>query len=255
MPLDAYLADLNSGQSYYRPSYILVTVLARERAAALAQSALGRVYNQLYRHQLLYYHPTDNCASISVDTLRALGWDVRARGPSSRALAWAGFPFIAIKEHSIAKAKLAFDYLHADLTRLMPAAALEEIFASLTTMAANAGTNAYAGGALAHALAEDMEAIALLRIPQIPSSRAWGDAPAVTTWEYRARVPSDPAQAQIVPVPPRPFPERLRDPDLLPAKRHPSDLAATAWGTLLVIGVPLIAWWVVKRFRARGRER
>src|SRR5437667_4893159 len=226
VPLDNYLADLNSGQAYYRPSYVLVAVLARERAAALVQSALGRVYNQFYRHQLVYYHATMNCTSISVDTLRALGWDIPVRGPSSRALAWAGCPFIAAKERSIAKAKLAFDYLYADQTRLMPAAALEEIFASLVALGDNTASAKFAGGALEQMLAQDVEALALLRIPQIPSGRAWGGAPAVSTWEYRTMVPSDPAKAQVVPVPPRPFPVTLRDPDLRPPPRHPSDLAA-----------------------------
>ena len=251
VPLDDYLADLNSGQAYYRPSYIVVAVLAEERAAALAQSALGRVYNQFYRHQLVYYHPTQNCTSISVDTLRALGWEIRARGPSSRALAWAGFPIIAAKERSIAKAKLAFDYLHADQTRLMPAAALEEIVASLLTLGMNAGSNAFAGGTLEQMLAQDLDAVALLRIPQIPSSRAWGDAPAVTTWEYRSRVPNDPALAQIVPVPPRPFPERLREADLHPPERHPSDAAAIAWGIASIVGIPWLAWRMWKRHRER----
>jgi len=245
LPLDNYLGDLNSGQSWYRPTYMLVAVLADDRAAALVQSALGRVYNQFYRHQLVYYHPTDNCTSISVDTLRAVGWDVPARGPTSRALAWASFPLVAAKERSIAKAKLAFDYLHTDQTRLMPAAALEEIFGSLLAMAHDAGGNAQAGGPLARMLAQDLDALVLVRFPQFPSSRAFGDAPAVTTWDYKARVPSDPAQAQIVPVPPRPFPERLRDPDLLPPGRHPSDLAGAVWAAMvaaLVIGVAL--WWL-----------
>src|SRR6185369_14766504 len=50
VPLDNYLADLNSGQGYYRPSYMIVAVLARDRAATLLQGALNRVYNQFYRH-------------------------------------------------------------------------------------------------------------------------------------------------------------------------------------------------------------
>jgi len=251
VPLDDYQADLNSGQSYYRPSYMLVAVLAHERAASLVQSALGRVYNQFYRHQLVYYHPTDNCASISVDTLRALGWDIPVRGPSSRVLAWAGFPFIAAKERSIAKAKLAFDYLHSDQTRLMPAAALEEIFGGLLALGDNADANAFAGGPLPRMLAQDLEALAFLRIPQIPSSRAWGGAPAVTTWEYRTMVPSDPSQAQIVPVPPRPFPDRLRDPDLLPTQRRPSDIAAIVWGVVSLVGIPWLLWRLVRRLRAK----
>jgi hypothetical protein len=242
VPLDGYLGDLNSGQAWYRPSYLLVAVLARERAAALVQSALGRIYNQFYRHQLVYYHPTDNCTSISVDTLRALGWELRVRGPSSRLFAWAGFPLIAARDRSLAKAKLAFDYLTADQTRLMPAVALEEIFAALVALPAAARAREAANGSLAGMLAEDLLALAFLRLPQLPSSRAFGDAPAVTTREYRARVPSDPAQAQIVPVPPRPFPDRLRDPDLLPARRRPSDVAAAVWAALLVaVALALLA--------------
>ena len=250
VPLDNYLADLNSGQAYYRPSYVLVAVLARERAAALVQSALGRVYNQFYRHQLVYYHATMNCTSVSVDTLRALGWDIPVRGPSSRALAWAGFPLIAAKERSIAKAKLAFDYLYADQTRLMPAAALEEIFASLVALGDNTASAKCAGGALEQMLAQDVEALAFLRIPQIPSGRAWGGAPAVSTWEYRTMVPSDPAKAQVVPVPPRPFPVALRDRDLRPPPRHPSDLAAVIWGAVALLGIP----WLLVRFVRRRRS-
>jgi hypothetical protein len=59
VPLDNYLADLNSGQSWYRPSQMLVLVLADERAAALVQSGLNRIYNQFWRHQLPYRHATD----------------------------------------------------------------------------------------------------------------------------------------------------------------------------------------------------
>ena len=252
LPLDNYLGDLNSGQSWYRPSYMLVAVLRDERAAVLVQSALNRVYNQFYRHQLEYYHPNQNCASISIDTLRALGWDVPARGPSSRALAWAGFPFIAIKELSVGKAKLAFDYLRSDQTRLMPAASLEEAYGSLRALAR--GERAAGHGPLATMLAEDLEALAFVRFPQFPSSRAWGDAPAVTTWEYKARIPNDPALAQIVPVPPRPFPAALHDPDLLPRTFRPSDYAVVVWGVLSVVGIPFLLWrwWRWRRHRHRG---
>ena len=75
LPLDNYLADLNSGQAWYRPSYILVAVLRDERVACRIQGALERTYNQFYRHQLVYRHSTMNCASVSVDVLR--GWDGR----------------------------------------------------------------------------------------------------------------------------------------------------------------------------------
>ena len=240
VPLDNYLADLNSGQGWYRPSYMVVAVLKDERAAVLVQSALNRVYNQFWRHQVVYYHPSENCTSISVDALRALGWAVPPRGPTSRTLAWLGFPFIALKELSVGKAKLAFDYLRTDQTRLMPAAALEEAFASL--MALGKGQKAEGDGVLAQMLAEDMDALAFVRFPQFPSSRAFGDAPAVTTWEYKALIPNDPALVQIVPVPPRPFPEALKDPDLLRPSWRPSDYAVLVWGLLTVIGIPIVLW-------------
>ena len=248
VPLDNYLGDLNSGQGWYRPSTMLVAVLADERAAVLVQSALNRVFNQFYRHQLVYYHPNQNCASISVDTLRALGWDVPARGPSSRPLAWLAYPFIAIKDRSIDKARLAFDYLRTDQTRLMPAAALEEAFASLLALGKG---SARPEGKLAAWLAADVEALAFVRLPQFPSSRPFGNAPAVSTWEYRTLVPSDPAMAQIVPVPKRPFPIGLRDPDLLPAPWTPADYATLVWGIVTVLGLPWVAWWFWKRRRER----
>ena len=248
--LDNYLADLNSGQAYYRPSYLLVAVLKHERAATLTQAALGRVYNQFYRHQLAYYHPTTNCTSISIDTLRALGLDVPARGPTSHLLAWLGFPYFAAKERSVAKAKLAFDYLTVDQTRLMPAAALEAIFGSLLTLSNATATNAPADRSLGQMLAQDLDALAFLRVPQIPSTRAWGDAPAVNAPEYRARVPRARSKMHIVPVPARPFPPELRDADLQPPPAHPSDRAALVWGIVLLFGIPGLIERAWKRLRA-----
>ena len=238
--LDNYLADFNSGQAYYRPSYLLVAVLAQDRAATLVQSAFARVYNQFYRHQLVYYHPTTNCTSISVDTLRALDFAIPARGPTSRLLAWGGFPVLAAKEGSIEKAKLAFDYLTVDQTRLMPAAAIEDIFDGLVSLCRGTAKTDSSDRSLGHMLAQDIDALAFLRIPQIPSSRAWGDAPVLDIREYRARLPRDRSKMQIVPVPARPFPDALRDADLLPPPAHPSRLAAIVWGTLLLFAVPAL---------------
>ena len=184
LPLDNYLGDLNSGQAWYRPSYMLVAVLADERAAALVQSALGRVYNQFYRHQLVYYHPTQNCTSISVDTLRALGWDVPARGPSSRALAWRAFRSSRRRRCRSRRPSSPSTTCMTDQTRLLPAAALEEIFADLLGARRGRGTDGSPAAARADARAGSRRA-RFLRFPQFPSSRAFGDAPAVTTWEYQ----------------------------------------------------------------------
>jgi len=252
VPLDNYLADLNSGQGWYRPSHMLVAVLADDRATALVQAALNRVYNQFWRHQLVYRHATMNCAGISVDILRSLGWHVPERGPASRIVAALGFPFFAVKERSIAKACVAFDYLTEDQTRLMPAAAFEEAGASLLSLATGAPAEVPGSGALARMLAADVDAIVFVRFPQFASSRVFGDAPAVTVREFHSRVPAEPGLMQIVPVPARPFPAELRDPDLLAERRPASSYAAAIWGILLIVGIPIFIYRKWLRWRSRG---
>ena len=96
-------------------------------------------------------------------------------------------------------------------------------------------------------LAEDIDAIAFVRMPQFPSGRAFGDAPVVTPWEFQKRLPADRSKLQIVPVPPRPFPDSLRAPDLLAPKRPASDYAAAAWGLLLLIGIPVLILAILSR--------
>ena len=107
------------------------------------------------------------------------------------------------------------------------------------------GKLARARTALENALAEDLEALVFLRVPQLPSSRAWGDYPIVTAWEYRDRFPSDRSKAKIIPVPPRPFPDALWDDDLLPSPSPRSDLALAVWAALSVVGIP----WLLRRRR------
>ncbi|HKE41230.1 MAG TPA: hypothetical protein VKG21_15430, partial [Casimicrobiaceae bacterium] len=245
LPLDNYLADLNSGQSWYRPSYVLVAVLRDARAAAHIQGALARVYNQFYRHQLVYRHATMNCASISVDVLRSLGWNVADRGPTSRLLAAVSVPYNALRERSADKAVQLYDYLTEDRTRLFPAAAFEEIGADLLRLAA--GELRRTPTAFEALVAQDIEAIVLLRVPQLPSSRAWGDYPVVTMGEYHKRVPSDPAEQQVIPVPPRPFPQPLRDRDLLPVAQSRGEIALTLWAILSIVGIPWLVWRLWRR--------
>ena len=257
VPLDNYLADLNAGQAWYRPSYLLVAAFADARAPALLQSALGRVYNQFWRHQLVYYHPSANCTSISLDTLRALGWDVPTRGPTNRFSAVLGFPWLVLQERSVDKAMRVVDYLFEEQTRLLPAAALEEIAASLLALIAKPTPRGALVGTLKAMLASDVEALVYLQFPQLPSSRAWGDAPVATLREYRQRLPRDPTDLKIVPVPPRPFPASLCDPDLLAPPVPASEYVAALWGCLSVAGIPWVVrrWWCRRCARRRASQR
>jgi hypothetical protein len=227
VPLDRYQSDLNSGQSWYRPSWALVAVLDDERAAVRVQSGLGRLYRHFWRGQLAYYHPTDNCTSIAVDALRALGLDVPLNGPTARWTAWLALPWLIVRERSLAKAKSAFDYLVTERTRLFPAIAIEAVFATLWSIARRRAPAP--AGALQREMAEDLAALVWLDIPQFPSSRERGNAPVVALDEYRARVPADPAERKIIPLPPRTLPEELQEADLLPPLPHPSDLALRWW--------------------------
>ena len=251
VPLDNYLADLNAGQAWYRPSYMLVASLSDERAAVLLQAALGRVYNQFWRHQIDYYHPTTNCTSVSVDTLCALGWEIPRRGPTSRLSAALGFPWLLLKERSAAKAMRGVDYLWTEQTRMLPAPAFEQIGASLVALVAQPPSADTPSGTLAKMLASDLDALIYLQFPQLPSSRAWGDAPVATLREYRQRLPRDPAKVKTVPVPPRPFPSSLRDHDLLPPPTPASETIAAIWACLSVVGIP----WAVRRLWRRWRAR
>ena len=238
VPLDNYLGDLNSGQAWYRPSYMLVATLSDARSAARLQSALGRVYNQFYRHQFAYQHARANCAGISVNTVRTLGWRVPARGSESWAKAIVALPLVAAKEGSLTKGKATFDYLTEDRTVLYPAVAFEEMGADLLRLASGRG-----GRALSEfeaLLAEDIQEILLVRVPQFPSSRAWGNWPVESSVEYNARIPDDSAEHKIIPVPPRPFPEELRDPRSPAEPWLRSDYALAAWGLAIVVLIVLI---------------
>ncbi len=250
VPLDNYLGDLNSGQAWYRPSYLLAAVLKRERIASRIQGALERTYNQFYRHQLVYRHTTMNCASISVDVLRVLDLGVRARGATSWPAAALGLPYFAVHDRSVTKAAQTFDYLTEDRTRLLPAAAFEEVGATLLRIAD--GTLQRAPSPLEAALADDLEAIVYLSVPQFPSSRAWGDFPVVSAWEYRERYPRDPSKAKIIPVPARRFPEALRDHDLPPPPRSRSEAAIAVWAIVSIVGIPWLLWRWWRRAKAAG---
>ncbi len=247
VPLDNYLGGLNSGQAWYRPSYMLVATLADESPAAYIHGAIGRVYNQFYRHQLAYEHSTMNCTSISVDVLRGLGWEVPARGPMSWPLALVALPGVAVIERSVEKGRAAFDYLTEDQTRLFPAAAFEEIGGEMLRLATRPATPA--DSPAEKLLRQTVESIWFVRIPQIPSSRAFGTYPIVSAMEYHERVPTNPADRQIVPVPPRPFPEALRDADVRPPNMTRGQIAVVVYGVVLALLLAAVVVWLVRRPR------
>ncbi len=246
LTMDNYLADLNSGQSWYRPSYLLIAVLKQERAAAIYQQAIGRVYNHFYRHDFAYQHSTANCTGISMQTLRSLGWNIRGQGPTSRAKAVVALPYTAIKELSIESGRQDYDYLVTEQTDLFPFAAFDAAGRDLLGRIAGGGPS---GTRYESMLRDDIEAVIFVRIPQFPSSRAFGQAPVLSIDEYNDRVPSDKSQWKIIPVAPRPFPADMKDADAPRDRSLPSLYAMYAYG--MVIALCGIGIW---RYRV-GRHR
>ncbi|MGJ9420510.1 hypothetical protein ACHAC9_22540 [Massilia sp. CMS3.1] len=221
VPMDNYLMDLNSGQQYYRPSTMLVAVLNNGRTAAAFQGGVQRVFNHFYRHDFRYRHAAANCTGISVDVFDALGWHVPKRGPTAPLTSLGAYVYVAAKDASLTSGRKIYDYLNEEQTRLLPAVAFDAIGLDLLQIVGAGGAPQRELSAYEQQLRDDVEAIVLVRIPQIPSSRAAGSAPVYSFDEFRARVPADQADWKIVPVGDRPFPAALRG-DGFKAEEDPS---------------------------------
>lgn len=250
LPMDAYQGDINSGQSWYRPSYMLVAVFKNDRVPALYQEAIGRVFNHFYRHDFRYNHASANCAGISLETLRSLGWNIPQQGPGNRVKATVALPYMTIKDGSLESGRKAYDYLVAEKTNLYPfvafAAAGEDILQRIVTSPSGATP-------FEKAMAEDIEALVYVRIPQFPSSRAMGQAPVASLDEYMARTPEDRSKWKIVPVGPRPFPPELKDANAPDEEASPSSFALAGYAGFL--GVLGVGGWHVKRRRSGRRKQ
>ncbi|MRW93149.1 hypothetical protein GJ699_24420 [Duganella sp. FT80W] len=247
LPMDAYMADLNSGQSWYRPSYMLIAVLKDQRAPALYQEAISRVFSHFYRQDFHYRHASTNCAGISMETLRTLGWNIPRQGGENPLKAALALPYMALKEVSLASGQTAYDYLKTERTELLPFAAFNAIGSDLLGRV----TAGQASGRLEAQLADDLEALLFVRIPQFPSSRAFGSDPVLSLREYEQRAPANRADWQIVPVPPRLFPAALKDPTA-PRERRPASVKATwIWGAVAA-SLALVSTLALRRRRARA---
>ena len=229
VPMDNYLMDLNSGQQYYRPSYMLVAVLNDARTAVAYQGAVERSYNHFYRHDFVYRHAAANCAGISIDVFKALGWNIPERGPSSWGKAIAAYFYLSAKDGSLESGRKIYDYLTEETTRLLPAVAFDAAGQDLLDIVGGHATRPL--GEFEKQLQRDVEAVYVVRIPQVPSSRAFGSNPVFSFGEYKDRVPQDHAQWKIVPVDARPFPRELRD-GLALTGRHESPVP---WPIALIV--------------------
>jgi hypothetical protein len=238
VPMDNYLMDLNSGQQYYRPSYMLVAVLNNPRTAAAYQGGVQRVFNHFYRHDFTYQHAAANCAGISMDVFKGLGWNIPERGPTSTLKAIGAYGYLSATDMSLTSGRKIYDYLTEEQVRLYPAVAFEAAGNDLMQLVGAAAGPKRELSAFEKQLQGDVEAIMLVRIPQIPSSRAMGSNPVFSFDEFMKRTPPNRADWKIVPAGPRPFPAELRDNTVAVATPSPVPLpiAGIAAGGLFGIG-------------------
>lgn len=249
VPMDAYLADLNSGQSWYRPSYMVVAVLKDGRSAQLYQEGIGRIFQHFYRQDFPYKHATANCTGLNIETLRTLGWAIPKLGAEGPLKAYAALPYMAVKEGSLAKGKGAFDYLATERTNLYPLVGFNTVTEDLLGRVTG---NRVAKRGLERQLADDVEALVYVRIPQFPSSRAFGQAPVGSLDEYMAQAPENKDDWKIVPVGPRPFPPEMKDASAPEPEAPPSEGAALLEGGVLAGLVALLSLSALRAVFRKG---
>ena len=206
VPMDKYMADLNSGQSYYRPTDVLVAVLKDERTAVRIQDEFREFYAAYYAHKVTYNRTTMSCAALIIDNMRKEGWNVPEQGPDNRLTAGA-IAFLALATGNVSKAGDIWDLANQEQTRLFPRVAFEETGRDLLHLVGDQGTEPErALTPFERMLQEDIVALLFVRIPQIPSSRKWGQAPVGSTGEYFLRAPLLPSKWQKHPTVPRSWP-------------------------------------------------
>lgn len=255
-PMDKYLMDLNNGQSFYRPSYMLVAVMKDAAATPKQyQAAINRVYNHFYRHDFVYHGAKTNCAGISVDTFRSLGWQLPERGNGGLLKATAAYFYVAATSGSLKDARKIYDYIVTEDTVLNPAAAFDAMGIDMLDLVQAKTSRTLTP--LEQQLSNDIEALIYVHIPQIPSSRAFGQAPVYSFDEYLKRAPADHSQWKIIPVGPRPFPNALRDGLALdPAKTAlvPWTVWLSSAGLLLLIALGINKLLKRKRGKRQSLE-
>ena len=235
-PMDKYLMDLNSGQSYYRPSYMVVAAFKVDYPAALYQAAINRVFNHFYRHDLEYDHSSNNCSGVSIDAYRTIGWHIPLQGVDGYVKAIAAYAYVSASEKSLEKGRKIYDYLTTEATRLYPAVAFDAMGNDLLMLAQ--GRTERILSELEQSMTQNIEAIWFVRIPQIPSSRAFGQAAVYSFDEFMTQAPSDRSQWKIIPVEPRPFPNTMRDGLALQQTQSfpvPVPVGETVLGIILVL--------------------
>lgn len=249
-PMDKYLADLNSGQNYYRPSYMLVAVVDDKSIATEVQQSLNQLFRHFYHHHLVYDHAQANCTGLSLDVIKALGFDVATRGNEGILKATAGYFYRLFTQGSFREAQQLYDYMTEERTRLLPAQAFDAIGEHWLALSHKSASGKLT--MMEKQFQKALQSLWLVKIPQFPSSRATGNAPVFSIDEYRERAPDNRDDWQTAASIARPFPARF---NTAPAVNAPPSIPMP-WPVALLFSVLVMGvFWLVLRFCKRFQRR
>ncbi len=209
VPMDNYLADLNRGQAYYRPSYVAVAVLREDRVPRIVGASIRQIMHDTYCHRVTYDQATMNSTSLPMDTLRRLGWQIPDRGRTGFVKALGGFLYVAATQWSFQLATDLFRALMEETTRILPRPAFEALTLDLLRLVREPLDDTRSLTAFEQMLREDTDAVLFVRIPQIPSSRAFGTYPVASFEEFLHRVSRYPEEWERMDAPRREPPLHL----------------------------------------------
>ncbi|MDE2489202.1 MAG: hypothetical protein KGM24_00030 [Elusimicrobia bacterium] len=208
VPMDKYMTDLNAGQSWYRPTDMLVFVMKDDSLTLKIQELFKQRYAQYYAHTIRYDHTKNPCTALIVDPLAQEGWHYPKDGPTPKIVARLFASFVSRIGGGPKAGAEVYGLLRQEPTHLFPRAAFDSLGGDVLSL-----EGAYGAEPLGReldpfekALRDGLLAVVWVRIPQIPSSRAYGADPAGGVLDYFRRVPLDRSKWRTVPTPPRPFP-------------------------------------------------
>jgi len=210
VPMDNYLADLNSGQAMYRPVYVLAAVLGAPAAAEEVQAVFHDFFPRYWCREIEFDRARNNSTEMSLDPLRGLGWRIPRMGGTSRIKGALVAIAVAVATLRPKLARDAWSYFTQERTDIFPRLAFEAVAGDLLALAAEEPPRPPTG--FEARLRTDVDGLLFLRFPQIPSRRPTGTYPVASIREYRARVGlGNAAGADPDERDPRPFPDRLHD--------------------------------------------
>jgi hypothetical protein len=214
VPMDKYMADLNSGQSWYRPTDMLVMIMKDDRVPLQTQELFKKRYAEYYAQDFKYDHTHMNCTALIADPVRSEGWNYPEDGKTPVLVAKALAAIVGLKDKKAAQEM--YDSMREEPTRSFPRASFDSVGGDMLNLAGVADDSKRTDGgpdpvapdrkltSFEKMIREDLIAIVFVRIPQIPSSRKFGRDPAGSVIDYFWRIPGGPKQT--VPSSSRPFP-------------------------------------------------